>query len=75
MKKEESLLDLLERLLTFSAQKIMKEVGYDITEKEAKNFIGKIGTRIVFRESLGEERIDEIILPSKKSGAKIKTNS
>ena len=63
--KETEILDLLEKILTESTQKLMRQVGTEITLAEASNLLSKIGSRIMFRESVGKERIDEIILNKK----------
>ena len=65
MKKETEILDALEKLLIISTKNGMRECGKDITDQEAKNILGKIGVRIMFRESLGQERTDELILPNR----------
>ena len=63
MSKETEILDALEKLLIISTKSGMRECGKDITDQEAKNLLGKIGIRIMFSESLGQERTDELIFP------------
>lgn len=62
MEKETEMLDLLEKMIVDSAQRILGEVGQKVTTDEARNLVGKIGARIVFSPSLGKAKADEVIL-------------
>lgn len=60
MEKTE-MLDLLEKSLVQATQRMMGEADFKISEKQARNLVAKIGSRILFAESLGKERTDEIL--------------
>ena len=64
---ETEILDLLEDVCIGAAKKVLEQSGFPITREQARNLVGKIGTRITFSSSLGKERTDEIIMSAPKN--------
>ena len=63
--KESEILDLLEKAVVDYTENFIGKLdikGLPITRKMAENLVAKIGTRIAFRDSLGQKRIDDILL-------------
>ncbi len=74
MKKDENLelskiMDLLEKVFVEYAQNIMEKSGMDINYVQARNLVGKVGIRIIYGETLGKERVDELLTPSLKGAS------